>query len=77
MLEDLLIPFTVVGIAEMGDKTQLSMLLLSSKTKRRLPLLAGAALAFLIVDGIAVTAGSWVTTILPAGALNSIPDFGL
>lgn len=34
----------------MGDKTQLSMLLLSSKTKRRLPLLAGATLAFLAVD---------------------------
>lgn len=71
MLEDLLMPFMLVGAAEMGDKTQLSLLLLSSKTKKRLPLLAGASIAFLIVDGIAVTAGSWITGVLPPGALKT------
>ena len=52
-------------MAELGDKTQLSILLLSSKTEKRLHLLLGVILAFLIVDGVAIMAGSWVTTIVP------------
>ena len=31
-LDDLIIPLLAVGLAEMGDKTQLSILLLSSRT---------------------------------------------
>jgi len=54
-----------VAIAELGDKTQLSILLLSSKTQKHGSLLLGVLLAFLIVDGIAIAAGSWVTSIIP------------
>lgn len=49
----------------MGDKTQLSIILLSSKTKNHINLLLGVLLAFLIVDGVAIIAGSWVTSIVP------------
>lgn len=65
MIEDLLIPLIVVGLAELGDKTQLSVILLSSKTKKHLELLIGVMLAFLIVDGIAILAGEWITTVVP------------
>lgn len=62
---DILIPLIMTGLAEFGDKTQLSILLLSSKTKKHLHLLLGVILAFLIVDGAAVLIGSWVINIVP------------
>lgn len=65
MLSDLLIPLITVGLAELGDKTQLSLLILSSKTRNHSSLLLGVSSAFLLVDGVAIVAGSWVTQILP------------
>lgn len=70
MLEDILIPLILVGLAEFGDKTQLSILLLSSKTKKHLQLLVGIMLAFLVVDGIAILAGEWITNILPTSLIK-------
>lgn len=67
---DFLIPFLTVTLAELGDKTQLSILLLSSKTKKHLHLLAGVALAYLLVDGVAVLAGAWITTVIPTDGLK-------
>ncbi len=70
MLEDILIPLVVVGLAEFGDKTQLSVLLLSSKTKKHLHLLLGVILAFLVVDGIAILAGQWITNVVPTSVIK-------
>lgn len=64
MIADVLIPLIVIGLAEFGDKTQLSIFLLSSKTKKHLHLLLGVMLAFLIVDGAAVLIGSWIINIV-------------
>jgi len=63
MLQDILIPLIVVGLAELGDKTQLSTLLLASKTEKHPHLLFGVILAFLLVDGIAILAGDWISSI--------------
>lgn len=65
MIIDFLITFLTIGIAELGDKTQLSILLISSKVKDHFRLLLGVILAFLIVDGAAVLLGAWVTTLVP------------
>jgi len=54
-----------VGLAEMGDKTQLSILLLSSRTSEYARLLLGVMLAFLLVDGFAILVGSWVDQVVP------------
>jgi len=54
-----------IAIAELGDKTQLSVLLLSSKTTKHLQIFFGVLLAFLIVDGVAIAAGSWITMFIP------------
>jgi len=70
MLEDILIPLIVVGLAELGDKTQLLVLLLSLKTKKHLHLLLGVMLAFLVVDGIAILVGEWITNILPTNLIK-------
>lgn len=72
MLQDLLIPFITIGLAELGDKTQLSVLLLSSQTKKHFQLLIGVVLAFLIVDGVAVLLGSWLTNMIPVKLVKII-----
>ena len=72
IIEDLVIPLITIAAAELGDKTQISILLLSSKTKKHLQLLIGAILAFVIVDGIAIIAGSWITSIVPVDYLKII-----
>jgi putative Ca2+/H+ antiporter (TMEM165/GDT1 family) len=65
MLEDILIPMMAVGLAELGDKTQLTVLCLASKTKRHLELLLGIILAFVIADGLAIMLGNFITTYIP------------
>jgi len=45
-------------------------LLLSSKTKKHLQLLIGAILSFAIVDGVAIIAGTWITSIVPVDYLK-------
>jgi putative Ca2+/H+ antiporter (TMEM165/GDT1 family) len=72
MIEDLIIPLIAIAVAELGDKTQISILLLSSKTNKHMQILIGVTLAFLIVDGIAIAAGSWITTIIPIKYLKII-----
>ena len=67
-----MIPLAAIAVAELGDKTQLSVLLLSSKTDKHLQLLVGVMLAFLIVDGVAVLAGSWITNVIPMFYLKII-----
>jgi len=70
MIADILIPLVAISLAELGDKTQLSILFLSSKTKKHLHLLLGVVLAFLIVDGVAVLLGTWIMNIMPIIWLN-------
>ncbi len=72
MLDEILIPLVAVGLAEMGDKTQLSVLLLSSKTKEYAQLLLGVMLAFLLADGFAILVGAWVTSIVPVHMIKLI-----
>ncbi|NPV62002.1 MAG: TMEM165/GDT1 family protein [Methanotrichaceae archaeon] len=72
ILQGVFIPFLAIALAEMGDKTQLSVLLLSSRTHEYLKLLAGVMLAFLIVDGVAILLGYWVTAFVPMSLLKLI-----
>ena len=65
MIQDLLIPFVSVGLAELGDKTQLAVLCLASKTKKYLRLLLGVILAFAITDGLAILLGNFITAHIP------------
>ena len=65
MIADFIIPFAAIGLAELGDKTQLAIFCLASKTKKYLPLLLGVSLAFIITDGLAILLGDYVTSIIP------------
>ena len=65
MVQEILIPFVAVGLAELGDKTQLAVLCLASKTRKYMQLLAGVMLAFVIADGLAILLGSFITERVP------------
>lgn len=66
VIQDLLIPFLLVGLAEMGDKTQLAVLVLSTKTRKHASLLAGVMLAFILTDGFAILFGNFIAEKIPA-----------
>ncbi|WP_292465379.1 TMEM165/GDT1 family protein [Methanolobus sp.] len=65
MIQDILLPFLLVGLAELGDKTQLAVLVLSTKTRRYKSLLAGVMLAFILTDGIAILFGNYIAQRVP------------
>ena len=66
----MLIPLITIGLAELGDKTQLSILFLSSKTEKPLNLLLGVSFAFFIVDGSAVLLGSYAANVISLDLLK-------
>lgn len=65
MLNEMLIPLLAIALAEIGDKTQLTLLCLAAKTRKHMRLFFGAMAAFFIVDGIAVLAGELVAQLVP------------
>ncbi len=62
---DFFTPFITIALAELGDKSQISIFLLSSRIKNHFILLLGVMCGFAIVDGIAIFTGSWVVTLVP------------
>ena len=65
MVHPFLIPFLAIGLAELGDKTQLAIVSLSSNTTSKWRLLLGVMLAFLITDGLAVLLGATIPLVIP------------
>jgi putative Ca2+/H+ antiporter (TMEM165/GDT1 family) len=58
-------------IAEMGDKTQLMLVALTSKYKLR-DIILGTAAAILVLNGIAVLAGGLVSAIIPTWLIRLV-----
>ena len=58
-------------IAEMGDKTQLMLIALTSKYKLR-DIILGTAAAILVLNGLAVLAGGLVSEFIPAWLIKTI-----
>ncbi|RLI96537.1 MAG: UPF0016 domain-containing protein [Candidatus Aenigmatarchaeota archaeon] len=70
MMIDFILPLAIVALAELGDKSQLCIFIMSSMTRCHLHVFAGVMLAFALADGIAVFLGSWVSGLLPMGILR-------
>jgi putative Ca2+/H+ antiporter (TMEM165/GDT1 family) len=64
-LTDLAASFTLVALAELGDKTQVAVITLSCQF-RAFSVFVGAMLAFLVSTGVAVAIGDALTLVLPA-----------
>ena len=58
-------------IAEMGDKTQLMLIALTSKYKLR-DIILGTAAAILVLNGLAVLAGGLVSELIPEWLIKII-----
>lgn len=71
MYEFFLLVFTII-IAEFGDKTQLVILSVASKTKEKMDVFWGAFLAFILVDGLSIFFGSILSNIMPKKLLIGI-----
>ncbi|MBN9554519.1 MAG: TMEM165/GDT1 family protein [Alphaproteobacteria bacterium] len=56
----------LVALAEMGDRTQLLTILLATRFRRPLPIIAGVALATLANHALAALAGYYVSSFLDA-----------
>jgi putative Ca2+/H+ antiporter (TMEM165/GDT1 family) len=63
-LAPLVASFVLVTVAELGDKTQIAVITLSSRFKA-LSVFVGSMLAFLLTAGIAVVIGGALTLVLP------------
>jgi len=61
----LITAFTFVFLAELGDKTQLTAVMLSSKSSG-ISVFSGAMLAFFLVDGVSTLIGGELLRILPS-----------
>src|SRR5579875_1970418 len=70
-MEALLISFTTVALAEMGDRTQLLVLLLATRFRRPWPIVAGVACATLLSEAVAAALGAWIGTRLRTGILDA------
>ena len=71
-LNHFLTAFSVILLAELGDKTQLAVITLSASTKKPLSIFLGGSLALIIVTGIASVAGELVTTYVSGTILSKI-----
>lgn len=73
---DFLLPFATIALSELGDKTQLAIVILSARSKKVTLLLAGILLAFAITTVTAVMAGALLALWIPASVLKWMAGIG-
>lgn len=64
--------FIALFLAELGDKTQLAVIVLSAKTKSPVTVFLGAVLALALVSLIGVAAGALLGHYLPEKLLKTL-----
>ena len=62
--------FGTIFLAELGDKTQLASILMTSKTKLPIPVFLGASLALCLVTLLGVLFGEGLISIIPQNILK-------
>lgn len=65
MIQDFLIPFATIALAEMGDKTQMAMMAMAARHRHTLQIFLGAMAASVVVDGSAVVLGNYFSKFVP------------
>ena len=66
------ITFGLLFVAELGDKTQLAVITLTSKHQRPWAIFLGATLALALVTLLGVLAGQAIARIVPADVLQKL-----
>jgi putative Ca2+/H+ antiporter (TMEM165/GDT1 family) len=63
--------FTMLFLAELGDKTQLAVFTLSTQSSNFLPVFLGASTALVLVTFIGVFLGRFVSNYIPTSILHT------
>lgn len=69
-MQSFLVSTSVVGLAEIGDKTQLLSLVLAARYRKPIPIILGVFAATLINHGASGALGAWLASVLSPGILN-------
>jgi putative Ca2+/H+ antiporter (TMEM165/GDT1 family) len=64
--------FGTIFLAELGDKTQLATIMMTSKTKLPLSVFTGASLALCLVTLVGVLFGEGLIAIIPQNILKKV-----
>jgi putative Ca2+/H+ antiporter (TMEM165/GDT1 family) len=62
--------FLSIFLAELGDKTQIAAIIMTSKTSKPLAVFAGSMIAFAVVTLIGVTLGVLLTKFIPINTIK-------
>jgi len=68
----LLTTFGTIFLAELGDKTQLAAIMMTSKTKLPLSVFIGASLALCLVTLLGVLFGEGLIAVIPQNILKKV-----
>jgi Ca2+/H+ antiporter, TMEM165/GDT1 family len=69
-MQSFLVSTSVVGLAEIGDKTQLLSLVLAARYRKPIPIILGVFAATIINHGASGALGAWLASVLSPGILN-------
>jgi putative Ca2+/H+ antiporter (TMEM165/GDT1 family) len=69
-MQSFLVSTSVVGLAEIGDKTQLLSLVLAARYRKPIPIILGVLVATLVNHGASGALGVWLASILSPDILN-------
>ena len=64
--------FATLFLAELGDKTQLAVITMTSKTRAGLSVFLGASLALVVVTLLGVLLGSLIGQYIPEGLIQKV-----
>lgn len=68
--------FGTIFLAELGDKTQIAAIMMTSETKRPLSVFVGAGLALCLVTLVGVVVGEELISIIPQNILKKAAALG-
>jgi putative Ca2+/H+ antiporter (TMEM165/GDT1 family) len=69
-MQSFLVSTSVVGLAEIGDKTQLLSLVLAARYRKPIPIVLGVLAATLINHAASGALGAWLASVLSPNILN-------
>jgi Ca2+/H+ antiporter, TMEM165/GDT1 family len=71
----LIATFLTVFVAELGDKTQITILMIAAQAKSPIIVFFGAAIALVLTSFLGVMAGTWLHKHLSPKLLNTLAGF--
>lgn len=69
-MESFLVSTSVVGLAEIGDKTQLLSLVLAARYRKPIPIVLGVLVATLVNHGFSGALGAWLASVINPMVMN-------